>query len=180
MQKHPLTLAAALLISLTAVPLQAAGSSRPTAPAAAVLSGVLRVDQVGYAPAEKKLAYLMTTAAVSGQPFTVRDAAGTPVLAGTTRASTGGWNAAYPAVYPLDLSSLRRDRSLQRRCCRRRGWVGRDPHRQSRRAVGSPAGRLRGLLPGPARWCTRHLGSAAAQAVAPARRAGHGLREAEV
>lgn len=112
MNKRPLTLVAALLVSLTAVPLQAAHSAVPMAEvtpatAAAPPSGALRVDQVGYAPAETKVAYLMTTAAAPGQPFTVRDASGGAVLAGVAGASLGSWNAAYPAVYPLDLSSLR-------------------------------------------------------------------------
>jgi hypothetical protein len=110
MNKRPLTLVAALLVCLTAVPPQAAGSSAPSigrTPAAVTpLSGALRVDQVGYAPGESKLAYLMTTAVAPGQPFTVRDASGGTVLSGVAGASLGSWNAAYPAVYPLDLSSL--------------------------------------------------------------------------
>jgi endoglucanase len=109
MNKRSLTLVAALLVSLTAVPLQAAGSSVPPTPraAATVLSGALRVDQVGYAPAETKLAYLMTSAAAPGLPFTVRDASGSTVLSGVAGASLGSWNTHYPDVYPLDLSALR-------------------------------------------------------------------------
>jgi endoglucanase len=111
MTKRPLTLVAALLVSLTAVPLQAAGSAVPaaerTTATAAPLSGVLRIDQVGYAPNETKLVYLMTTSASPGRPFTVRDASGVTVVAGVAGASLGSWNAAYPAVYPLDVGALR-------------------------------------------------------------------------
>jgi hypothetical protein len=110
MTKRPLTLVAALLVSLTAIPLQAANSAAPTAATARsatpALSGTLRVDQLGYAKRETKLAYLMTTAAAPLQPFTVTNAAGTTVLTGMAGGSLGGWNAKFPAVYPLDLSPL--------------------------------------------------------------------------
>ena len=48
----------------------------------------------------------MTTAAAPGQHFTVRNASGRRVLDGVAGASLGSWNAAFPAVYPLDLSAL--------------------------------------------------------------------------
>jgi hypothetical protein len=99
-----------ILLSLTVLPLQATSATAPTTrgtTTAVVASGALRVDQLGYAPAESKLAYLMTTAAVPHQPFTVRDAAGNTVLAGVAGQSLGSWNSAYPDVYSLDLSALR-------------------------------------------------------------------------
>jgi hypothetical protein len=111
---RPLTLATALLLGLTAVPLgmsggTAKGSSAAgalTAAAAPALSGLLRVDQLGYARGESKVAYLMTTAAAPDRRFTVRNASGSTVLSGVAGASLGGWNTAFPAVYPLDLSAL--------------------------------------------------------------------------
>jgi endoglucanase len=73
------------------------------------VDGVIRVDQAGYAPGESKQAYLMSTAAAPGTRFTVVDAAGRPVLSGrVSTSSRGAWNTAYPAVYPIDLSSVRR------------------------------------------------------------------------
>src|SRR5690349_490579 len=73
------------------------------------VSGLIRVDQAGYAPAESKQAYLMTTAPAAGLRFTVVDAKGHAVLTGKVAAtSRGAWNAAYPAVYPIDLSKLDR------------------------------------------------------------------------
>jgi endoglucanase len=73
------------------------------------VSGVIRVDQAGYVPGESKLAYLMTTARAAGPRFTVVDANGRSVLTGTVATkSRGAWNAAYPAVYPIDLSQLDR------------------------------------------------------------------------
>jgi hypothetical protein len=87
----------------TAGPAGAAGAAPD---AAAGLAAVIRVDQLGYAPAERKQAYLMTPAAVPGARFTVLTAAGQVVLDGRAGASLGGWNSRYRAVYPLDLSRL--------------------------------------------------------------------------
>jgi len=78
-------------------------------PAVAAVTGLVRVDQVGFAPGESKFAYLMTTARVGKADFTVLDEAGWPVLSGRVGAtSRGAWNAAYPAVYPIDLGGLTR------------------------------------------------------------------------
>jgi len=79
------------------------------APAAAAVRGFVRVDQVGFAPGESKYAYLMARTRVGKATFTVLDAAGHAVLSGPVAAtSRGSWNAAYPAVYPIDLSRLSR------------------------------------------------------------------------
>ncbi|WP_433293866.1 glycoside hydrolase family 9 protein [Actinoplanes sp. CA-030573] len=82
----------------------------PTTPvaAAAPAAGVIRVDQAGFAPGESKRAYLMSTAPAPAARFTVLDAAGRPVLHGRVGPSRGSWNAAYPAVYPIDLDRLDR------------------------------------------------------------------------
>ncbi|MCU7724304.1 glycoside hydrolase family 9 protein [Actinoplanes sp. KI2] len=95
-----------VLVALTgfAAPPAVSGLAAPTA-----VSGVIRVDQAGYVPGESKQAYLMATAPATGLRFTVLDAKGRPVLSGDVAAkSRGSWNAAYPAVYPIDLSRLDR------------------------------------------------------------------------
>jgi endoglucanase len=79
------------------------------APATPAVGGLVRVDQVGFAPGESKLAYLMARAPVGHARFAVLDQAGHRVLSGPVgAASRGSWNAAYPAVYPMDLSRLTR------------------------------------------------------------------------
>jgi endoglucanase len=78
-------------------------------PALAATTGLVRVDQGGYAPAESKQAYLMTAGKVTGERFAVLDAAGRTVLTGAVGGtSRGNWNAAYPDVYPIDVSAVRR------------------------------------------------------------------------
>jgi hypothetical protein len=79
----------------------------PAGAAPAAATGQLRVDQVGYLPTDTKTAYLMTTAAVSGEKYQVLDSAGTAVASGTvTTTSRGSWNSAYPDVYPIDFSGV--------------------------------------------------------------------------
>ncbi|MGV4984705.1 glycoside hydrolase family 9 protein [Streptomyces sp. NRAIS4] len=82
-------------------------SSRPGAdPTAGPPAGVVRVDQVGYAPGETKHAYLMTSRPADRAPFRVLDASGREVLSGTAGPSTGRWNSTYDSVRTLDLSRL--------------------------------------------------------------------------
>ncbi|WP_155335418.1 glycoside hydrolase family 9 protein [Acrocarpospora corrugata] len=94
-------LALALTATLTASP----------AMADAKTTGFIRVDQVGFTPAESKHAYLLTSgAAVS---FTVVDARGRTVLTGSPGADRGTWNTKYPHVYPIDVSALERPGSYR-------------------------------------------------------------------
>lgn len=88
--------------------LAAATGTTPGAPAPAAVPGVIRVDQAGFAPGESKQAYLMSTAPAPGARFTVLDAAGHQVLHGRVGSSRGSWNAAFPAVHPIDLHRLDR------------------------------------------------------------------------
>jgi Cellulase N-terminal ig-like domain len=88
--------AAAAAIGLAAAPVAVA-----QAPAAAV-----RVDQLGFASTESKVAYLLTPHALANAPFSVVDASGVVVLNGTAGPSRGRWNARYGAVQPLDLTAL--------------------------------------------------------------------------
>ncbi|NRQ34195.1 hypothetical protein HII36_20410 [Nonomuraea sp. NN258] len=96
----------ALAISTLIVTVLAAGS--PAAAAQPPPSGHIRVDQVGFAPGEAKHAYLMTTGAAAGARFKVLDRYGRVVLNGRAGHDLGAWNAAYPHVYDLDLSRLRK------------------------------------------------------------------------
>jgi hypothetical protein len=77
------------------------------APASAQAAPQVRVDQLGYAPGEAKVAYLLAPHARRHARFTVTDAAGRIVLRGRARASRGRWNRRFRAVQPLDLSALR-------------------------------------------------------------------------
>jgi endoglucanase len=88
--------AAMAAIGLTSVPAAIA-----KAPAA-----VVRVDQLGFATTETKIAYLLAPRAIPNAPFTVVDASGAVVLNGTAGPSRGRWNTRYRAVQPLDLSAL--------------------------------------------------------------------------
>src|SRR4051812_8575458 len=77
-------------------------------PAQAAVSGFVRVDQVGFLPGESKQAYLMAPQPVTGARYAIVDARGRRVLSGTvTTTSSGSWNDAYPAVYPISFDRLR-------------------------------------------------------------------------
>jgi endoglucanase len=94
--------ATALVVSATAV---TAGSANASA---AVVAGLVHVDQVGYLPGDVKQAFLMASQVVHGAHFTVVNAASHVVYSGTVDAtSRGRWNAAYPDVYPMTFSSVR-------------------------------------------------------------------------
>jgi endoglucanase len=79
----------------------------PGTSAFAANSAQLRVDQDGYLPSDTKIAYLMGTAALSGETYKVINSAGTTVTSGSvTTTSRGDWNSAYPDVYPIDFSTV--------------------------------------------------------------------------
>ncbi|MBL7258657.1 glycoside hydrolase family 9 protein [Paractinoplanes lichenicola] len=75
---------------------------RPSAP-----GGVIRVDQVGYAPGEAKIAYLLWPGDAADVRVTVVDAYGKQVLTPRVGAGRGAWNARFADVRPIDLSGLR-------------------------------------------------------------------------
>jgi hypothetical protein len=64
----------------------------------------VRVDQLGYAPGEHKLAYAIGHERAEG--FTVVDTRGHVVLRGHARRSRGRWNHRYGYVQALDISAL--------------------------------------------------------------------------
>ena len=97
--KRLLTAAAAVPIVIS---MSTAAAAAPPPPTSAV-----RVDQVGYATAEAKRAYLLSAAPAPGATFAVRDGHGRTVLTGTVGADAGGWNDTYTAVHPIDFGRLR-------------------------------------------------------------------------
>jgi hypothetical protein len=76
-------------------------------PAGAQARAFIRVDQLGYAPGEHKVAYLLAPHAQPHARFSVISAGGKVVLRGHAGANRGHWNRRYRAVQPLDLSALR-------------------------------------------------------------------------
>ena len=76
-------------------------------PSGAQARAFIRVDQLGYAPAEHKVAYLLTSRPGGHVHFLVETAAGADVLVGRAGKSRGRWNRRSRAVRPIDLSALR-------------------------------------------------------------------------
>ncbi|WP_221325891.1 glycoside hydrolase family 9 protein [Actinoplanes sp. L3-i22] len=75
---------------------------KPALPAARI-----RVDQVGWATGETKIALVMAPADAAGATATVVDEHGNPVLTVAAGPSRGDWNTRYRAINPLDLTALR-------------------------------------------------------------------------
>jgi len=69
---------------------------------ASAVTGYIRVNQIGYESGLSARAYLMTTSAVSGVTYTIKNFAGTTVASGTAGAKLGAW-ATY-SVYPIDFT----------------------------------------------------------------------------
>jgi endoglucanase len=65
------------------------------------------VNQQGYLPGEPKQARLMARGVVPDARYVVTNRSGSVVLRGRLRRPTGSWSARFPAVYRIDLSSLR-------------------------------------------------------------------------
>ncbi|HEY2791271.1 MAG TPA: glycoside hydrolase family 9 protein [Micromonosporaceae bacterium] len=100
-------LAGLTTIALLAAAVTVVATTGATAAPATGVAGLVRVDQVGYLPGEAKQAFLMTPSPITGARYAVLTAAGHTVLSGHVGAvSRGTWNAAYPDVYAIDLSSL--------------------------------------------------------------------------
>ena len=68
----------------------------------AATTGYVRVNQVGYEQGLSARAYLMTTSAVSGVSFSVKNSAGTVVASGSAGAKLGSWGTYV--VYPVDFT----------------------------------------------------------------------------
>jgi endoglucanase len=72
----------------------------------ALVTTEVRVDQVGYAAAGPKVAYVMSAADMAGAPFSVSGPGGVPVMTGVVGPSTGRWSTAYRYVEPVIFTSL--------------------------------------------------------------------------
>src|SRR4051794_23667208 len=101
MTKASKVLARALLICALLGP--AACDSPEPAPDA-----LLRVDQVGYATGETKIAMLLAPRDAAGARATVIDRDGATVAQTSVGAGRGAWNSRFPHVHPVDLSSVTR------------------------------------------------------------------------
>lgn len=108
MSRRAVTIAIATSATLAAMTMPALAATA----AAAAAPVEIRVNQVGYPPGAPKVAYAMLPGRVASVPFTVTSG-GRVVFRGVSTDDLGGWNAAYRAVYELDLSSLRRPGTYQ-------------------------------------------------------------------
>ncbi|RKS68460.1 glycosyl hydrolase family 18 (putative chitinase) [Motilibacter peucedani] len=98
--------ARAAVISVLAV-LAATGGVGAAPASAASVRAVVRVDQVGYLPAEEKHAFVLASRALHGS-YAVLDAHGSTVASGALPSrARGSWSAAWPAVYEVSFSSVR-------------------------------------------------------------------------
>jgi endoglucanase len=92
-----------VLASLTVGVLLGAGAcSNP----GRTFDALIRLDQIGYAPGEPKIAYLLAPRTADGSTATVIDAHGKKVVSAAVGTSRGPWNLGFPDVRRIDLSSL--------------------------------------------------------------------------
>jgi hypothetical protein len=100
----------ALTSAIGPIPVLAGASpnlaQRVSSPAPANPRGAIRIDQLGYLAGERKVGYLLSTAAIGGAPFQVRNGDGDVVLRGRVGRSQGPWNGRYRAVHELNFSAL--------------------------------------------------------------------------
>jgi endoglucanase len=88
----------------------ATGGALLGAPGAQASGGTtfVRVDQVGYASAAPKRAYVMTHREVAGAPYSlVRASDGATVAQGTLGESLGSWSKRFGHVYAIDFDAVR-------------------------------------------------------------------------
>ncbi|MFJ2631106.1 glycoside hydrolase family 9 protein [Streptomyces sp. NPDC087422] len=109
LRRRPLrrwTTAAATAVTATAV-LAALSLAGGADTAQAATTGEVRVNQVGYAGSGAKEAFLLAKSAVGEASWKLVGRGGRVVAHGSTGASLGRWNSAYPAVYLIDFSAVR-------------------------------------------------------------------------
>jgi hypothetical protein len=73
----------------------------------AVADAFIRVNQVGFTPDSPKHAYIISSAALSAQDFTVTSSEKSVALTALLGKNLGRWSTKYPNVYLLDLSELK-------------------------------------------------------------------------
>jgi hypothetical protein len=88
-----------------AAPSAASASDGAVAPAAG--RAFIRVDQLGYAPFERKIAYLLAPSASPAVEFRVIATDGSTAFTGHAGSNRGAWNAHFSAVHALRFSALR-------------------------------------------------------------------------
>ena len=71
-------------------------------PAVAAVTGYVRVDQLGYETGTSMRAYVMTSSAVSGISFAIKNSGGKTVASGSAGSKLGSWGT-Y-SIYPVDFS----------------------------------------------------------------------------
>lgn len=77
------------------------------ASAAYAQSAFVRVNQVGYASAGSKRAYLMATAAETGATFTIKNSSNSTVFGpAAIGAALGSWSTSYKNIYALDFDTF--------------------------------------------------------------------------
>ncbi len=94
-----------VVLALVSV-LPAAGLAMPRAVAAGGPGAVVRVDQLGYATAATKRAYLMAQHAEDGATFSVRDSQGHVAFSAPVGSDQGAWSSTYQFVYALDFNGV--------------------------------------------------------------------------
>lgn len=72
------------------------------------VSGAVRVNQAGYAGTAAKEAFLLAKGQVRRAAWKLVDTKGRTAASGRTGTSLGRWNDAYPAVYAIDFTSVKR------------------------------------------------------------------------
>ena len=80
----------------------ALGAVAPSAPPGALV----RVNQIGYAPAAAKVAYLMSSTPETGATFAVVRSGGGVALHGSVKGPARSWSARYPYVYALPFGAV--------------------------------------------------------------------------
>lgn len=67
---------------------------------------IIRVDQVGYTPAETKRAFVLSHTDITGEEYTVTASDGTVASSAALGTSRGAWNDTYPFVYAVDFTDV--------------------------------------------------------------------------
>src|SRR5438552_5966302 len=70
-------------------------------------SAFVRVNQVGYAPGDAKVARLLSPVSARGARWRVVDSQGNVAASGRVGPDRGRWSASFRHVYPVDFSAVR-------------------------------------------------------------------------
>ncbi len=102
------TVALCSLLGQVGVPVGGAGAAPRGARAQEAATTLVRVDQSGYPQSAVKVAFVMSTAALSGSAA-VTDSAGTPVDTVALGPDVGAWNRTFKYVYKVNFSGVTAD-----------------------------------------------------------------------